>query len=170
MDPRWGPQPTLTDGTIRLRPFNPGDAWAMRAWDEDPETQRFFGYPALPPTNEHIRRAWWVIERWRREYARGERIPFLVEDAEGHRLGSVELRDVRGAEAEISYMTVPGRRREGIATAAVRLLCERAPDHFGIKRIYLKADPANEPSMAVARNCGFIEVERSHESVRYLRS
>ena len=168
--PIWGPQPRIAEGRIILRPFRPGDAWAMRAWDRDPETQRFFDYPDLPPPDEHLRRIWWVIGRWAREYERGETIPFMVEDAgNGSALGSVELHDVRDDEAEISFMTVPEHRGEGVASAAVSLLIARAFELFGIRRIFLEHDPANAASAAIARHAGFAETERSSERVRSVR-
>ena len=163
----WGPQPTITDGRLVLRPFRPLDAWAMRAWDQDPETQRYFDYPPLPPPDEHLRRIWWVIGRWAREYGSGRTIPFVIEDAErGEVLGSVELHDVRDDEAEISFMTVPEHRRKGVASAAVTLLAARAFRLFGIRRIFLDHDPANTASEAVARHAGFAETDRSPERVR----
>lgn len=82
----------------------------MRAWDRDPEAQRFFEYPPLPPPEEHLRRIWWVIGRWTREYVRGETIPFIVEDATGAVAGSVKLHDVLGTNAQISYMTIAETR------------------------------------------------------------
>jgi hypothetical protein len=96
--PDWGPQPMISDGDLTLRPFHPGDAWSMRAWNQHPQTRRLFEFPPLPPSDEHLRRIWWVIGEFRRGYERGERIPFVVTDASsGDVLGSVELHDVRGA-------------------------------------------------------------------------
>jgi RimJ/RimL family protein N-acetyltransferase len=166
--PLWGPHPAIADGKLVLRPFRPGDAWVMRVWDQDPETQRFFDHHPLPPPDEHLRRIWWVIRRWGQEYERGETIPFLVEDAEvGTALGSVELHDVPDDVAEISFMTVPGHRGKGIATAAVRLLAARAFGLFGIRKLILVHDPSNAASGIVARRCGFIETERSSDLVRH---
>jgi RimJ/RimL family protein N-acetyltransferase len=167
-NPLWGPQPTISDGQMTLRPFRPGDAWAMVEWDADPETQRFFEYPALPPPDEHLRRARWVVGEFRRGYERGERIAYVVTDARSSEpLGTVEFHDIQHDAAEISFMTVPARRREGVARRAVELLCSRAVRRFGLTRITLQHHPDNRASEIVARRTGFREVARVGASVRH---
>jgi RimJ/RimL family protein N-acetyltransferase len=139
----------------------------MRAWDQDPETQRFFEYPSLPPPDEHLRRIWWVIRRWAQEYGSGVTIPFVIGDARrGTVLGSIELHDIRGDEAEISFMTVAEHRGKGVATAAVSLLAARAFELFGIRTIFLEHHPAKRASEAVARHAGLVETDRTPERVR----
>jgi len=169
VNPEWGPLPTISDVKLALRPFDPRDAWAMRGWDQDPESQRFFEYPTLPPPDEHLRRAWWVIQRWRIQYARGETIPFIIEEANSLSiLGSVDLHQIRGDEADISYMTVPEHRRRGIATSAVRLLLAEANTRFGVETVFLEHHPDNAASAIVAKRAGFTEVERSADRIRYV--
>jgi RimJ/RimL family protein N-acetyltransferase len=169
LHPDWGPQPTISEEDLTLRPFHHGDAWSIRAWDHDPQTQRFFEFPPLPPPDEHLRRIWWVIGKFHRGYERGERLPFVVTHASaGEVLGSVELHDVRGADAEISYMTVPGHRGEGIATRAVQLLFREAPARFGISQVTLEHHVENRASEAVAYRVGFKEIERQGDAVRYV--
>jgi RimJ/RimL family protein N-acetyltransferase len=168
-NPLWGPQPTISDGRMTLRPFRPGDVWAMVDWDGDPDTQRFFKYPALPPPDEHLRRAWWVVGEFRRGYERGERIAYVVTNARsGEPLGTVEFHDVQLDTAEISFMTVPARRREGVARRAVELLCSRAAQRFGLARITLEHHPDNRASEMVAAGTGFREMSRDEVAVRYV--
>jgi RimJ/RimL family protein N-acetyltransferase len=149
-------------------PVSTRDAWAMVEWDTDPETQRFFEYPALPPPDEHLRRAWWVVGEFRRGYERGERIAYVVTDApSGEPLGTVEFHDIQRDTAEISFMTVPARRREGIAHRAVELLCSQATRLFDIARVTLEHHVDNTASQLVAARTGFREVARDGASVRY---
>jgi RimJ/RimL family protein N-acetyltransferase len=170
LNPGWGPQPTISDGGLTLRPFHPGDAWSIRDWDQDPQTQRFFEFPPLPPPDEHLRRIWWVIGEFHRDYERGERIPFVVTHASSSEvLGSVELHDVRGADAEISFMTVPSHRGEGIARQAVQLLCKQARARFGISQLTLEHHVENQASERVAHRVGFVETERNNETVKYVQ-
>jgi RimJ/RimL family protein N-acetyltransferase len=141
----------------------------MVEWDKDPETQRFFEYPALPQPDEHLRRAWWVVGEFRRGYERGERIAYVVTDAgSAEVLGTIELHDLQQDTAEISYMTVPARRREGIARRAVALLCSRAAQLFGLARITLEHHPGNRASEMVAAGTGFTEISRDGSSVRHV--
>jgi RimJ/RimL family protein N-acetyltransferase len=140
----------------------------MVEWDGDPDTQRFFEYPALPPPNEHLRRAWWVVGEFRRGYERGERIAYVVTDARsGELLGTVEFHDVQRGSAEISFMTVPARRREGVARRAVELLCSRAAGLFGIARVTLEHHVDNTASQLVAARTGFREIARADVTVRH---
>jgi RimJ/RimL family protein N-acetyltransferase len=162
--PLWGPQPTLTEGITMIRPFEPRDAWAVFAWDDEEELARWFDQPPLPPPDEHYRRCLWVITRWRRDYERGSRAAFAVLDTStcSDAIGMVELSGLdnrRDRSANISYSIVVARRRQGIATRAVRLACEWAFQSFGLARIDLEHDAANVGSGAVARAAGFTKVE-----------
>jgi RimJ/RimL family protein N-acetyltransferase len=140
----------------------------MVEWDRDPDTQRFFEFPALPPLDEHLRRAWWVVGEFRRGYEHGERIAYVVTDARSAEvLGNVELHDLQRDTAEISYMTVPAHRREGIARRAVALLCSQAADRFGVARVTLEHHVDNRASEIVAANTGFTEISRDDVSVRH---
>jgi RimJ/RimL family protein N-acetyltransferase len=171
-NPLWGRQPTISDERLTLRPFHPRDAWAMVEWDQDPETQRFLEFPRLPPYDEHLRRAWWVIRAlFRAGYERGERVAYVVVDARsGEPAGSVDLHDIEGNTAELSYMTVRNRRGTGVARDAVRLLCSHARERFGITRITLGHHLDNRASEAVATSTGFSEVQRTRGGVRYERT
>lgn len=56
-----------------------------------------------------------------------------------------------------------------MATAAVRLLCSKARDRFGITTVYLEHHPDNEASRSVARKAGFVQIGRSSRGIRYVR-
>jgi RimJ/RimL family protein N-acetyltransferase len=72
-------------------------------------------------------------------------------------LGTVAL--VRGAADpgrwSIGYWVAPWARRQGVATAAVRLLSRFGFDELGVQRIELLAEPENVGSVAVAEAAGF---------------
>jgi RimJ/RimL family protein N-acetyltransferase len=170
--PVWGPQPTLTDGAILLRPFEPRDAWAIFQWDDEAELARWFDQPPLPPPDEHYRRCLWVIAEWRRDYERGRRAGFAVCDASvrSAAIGMVELGELhkRGdRSANVSYSTVAARRRHGVATRAVRLACTWGFQTLELGRIDLEHDAANLGSGAVARAAGFTNVEVTPQHMLY---
>jgi RimJ/RimL family protein N-acetyltransferase len=167
---RWATQPIISDERLALRPFRPLDAWDMVEWDQDWDTQRFFDFPPLPPYDEHLRHAWWVIRWFREAFLRGNAIAYVISDAEsGQALGTVEFHHVDGTTAEISFMTVSTRRREGIASHALRLLCDEGRERFGITHVVLEHHPDNTGSAGVARRAGFTEVQRTPDCVRYQR-
>src|SRR4051794_8431314 len=117
-------QPTLSDGVVMLTPSSIDDAPTMVQWDHDSEMARWFDWELVPPKPEDLRHAQEVVERWHREYALGQRIPWAVRDpTREHLLGSVELRPRVDAGADASYATSPLFRGMGYATRALRLAC-----------------------------------------------
>jgi [ribosomal protein S5]-alanine N-acetyltransferase len=60
---------------------------------------------------------------------------------------------------EVGYTIFPDHRRRGYATAAVRALIAAAEAH-GIRRFIASVGPENEPSLAIVRRLGFVEVGR----------
>lgn len=61
---------------------------------------------------------------------------------------------------EIGYSILDERRRRGYATEAVRALVEWALAHPDVDRVIASIAPTNEPSLALARRLGFVEVGR----------
>jgi RimJ/RimL family protein N-acetyltransferase len=60
---------------------------------------------------------------------------------------------------EIGYTVFPEHRRRGYATEAVRTLIAAA-EAQGIRRFIASIGPENEPSVAIVRRLGFVEVGR----------
>jgi [ribosomal protein S5]-alanine N-acetyltransferase len=60
---------------------------------------------------------------------------------------------------EVGYTVFPPHRRQGYATEAVRGLLEHARGQ-GIDRAIASVSPHNEPSLALVRRLGFVEVGR----------
>ena len=60
------------------------------------------------------------------------------------------------------WLTASGRGR-GIATKAVRLLCDWAFTELGLERLTLKTYKANVSSRRVAERVGFRPSEQAHE-------
>ena len=60
---------------------------------------------------------------------------------------------------EIGYTIFPEHRRRGYATEAVRALLTAA-EAQGIRRFVASVGPENEPSLAIVRRLGFVEVGR----------
>jgi len=70
----------------------------------------------------------------------------------------VNARRARDA-VEVGYTVFPEHRRRGYATEAVRGLIEHARAQ-GVHRVIASVGPKNEPSLALVRRLGFVEVGR----------
>ena len=70
-------------------------------------------------------------------------------------LGAVGLMPDRPGSAELAYWVRPAQRGRGIAAQAVLATTPWAHRSLGIPRIWLEIQPANEPSLRVARRAGY---------------
>ena len=85
---------------------------------------------------------------------------------DGTMVGHVGYHGPPGANAlrapdavEVGYTVFPEHRRQGYATEAVRGLLEHARGQ-GIDRVIASVGPQNEPSLALVRRLGFVEIGR----------
>jgi len=88
---------------------------------------------------------------------RGEAMPCCVEDAAtGEVLGAVGVHgiDLGRRTAEAGYWTAPWALRRGVALTGTRLITDWAFDAFGLRRIELEIDDANDPSLRLADRLG----------------
>jgi RimJ/RimL family protein N-acetyltransferase len=137
----------LSDGIVRLRPWEPADAPAIVdciAGDE--EMARWLDQLPQPYTLADAR-AYIGME--------GEE-KFAVTEAEtGRVLGSVGLRwDAPESAAEVGYWIRRDARGRGLMTRAV-VLVSRHAFAAGAARVALRADPENVGSCRVAEKAGF---------------
>lgn len=149
------PNPPLSDGTVALRPWEPGDAPAIAAWGADPEIVRWSGVPAGYTESAAIDYHRWIDEA----RAEGRAVAFAIVDAaSGSVIGSCDLRrpdPEDPALGEIGYLLSPNARGRGYATRAVRLLVGWAFDVLGIERVQALAHPDNPRSQTVLERLGF---------------
>jgi ribosomal-protein-alanine N-acetyltransferase len=71
-------------------------------------------------------------------------------------------------QVELGYCILPPHRRRGLATAAVRLLLDRARREPTVDRVIARIAPGNAPSVGVVTRCGFVP-ERDHLHPRWGR-
>jgi RimJ/RimL family protein N-acetyltransferase len=140
----YDPGVELTDGEILLRPMQASDAPGIVAGLNDPDVARFM--PTIPsPYTSSDAEAW--VERCAEVWRTGESAPFaIVGVAGGELLGSIELNG-----ATIGYWVAVEARGRGIATRALRLICEWATE----LPLRLTTHPANGASQRVAEKAGF---------------
>jgi len=145
---------TIAAGWLTLRPFTPADIpWVYEVL-QDPVTQRFMQLPSpyrLEDAASHVEH----------EYIAGgeggRRADFVAQDAAtAIPLGRVGLRLGEPGAAEIGYWVDPRARKRGVATAAVRAVCQWAMTTAGIEMIEWRCEAGNIASRRVAEKAGFL--------------
>ncbi|HYQ33687.1 MAG TPA: GNAT family N-acetyltransferase, partial [Lapillicoccus sp.] len=141
--------PTLSDGTVTLRPVTPDDVAAVVEQSLDPETVRWTSVP--PDYTEADARAF--LQHGVEEQAAGRRTTWAVEH-DGGFAGLVSLRTQGDGVEEVSFAGHPAHRGRGLVTAAVRLMCAYAFEH-GAQVVLWHTLLGNFASRRVAWKAGF---------------
>jgi RimJ/RimL family protein N-acetyltransferase len=142
----------------RLEDFE--ESFAM--WG-DPRVTRYIG--GKPSTREEM---WSRLLRYVGHWdLLGFGFWVVREKATGRFVGEVGLADFRrecapslGAAKEAGWALAPWAHGKGFATEAVRAALGWAESQFGPERVVCIIDPGNEPSVNVARKCGFRQFAR----------
>ena len=145
----------LTDGTVRLRPWDAGDVPALLDLESDPDVLRWYLRGGAAPTEEqvagHVRAA-------PAEWLAGTNARCVILDAAtGEVAGSVALWvESPGARlGNLGYALRPGHRGRGLASRAVTLLARWAFERAGLERVHAGAVVANTGSRRVLERAGF---------------
>jgi RimJ/RimL family protein N-acetyltransferase len=147
--------PTIIEADgVRLRPYRPADADDLVSGYGDTETRRFMH--ALPAPFSHRHAEWYISEGVPAIIAEGGAAYAIADPATDRLLGGAGLERAVPSrqQAELGYWVGPWARRRGVATAAVRALCERA-FRTGTARLELLTHWENEASQRVALAAGF---------------
>lgn len=153
---RWcrGPQPTLSDGIVTLRPWQDGDADDVLAACQDDEIQRWTTVPIpyrLADAEEFIRSS-------RQLWASGTEAPFALVNANDDSLigscGLVRI-DTDEGVGEVGYWTAPWARRRGHLTRALTLLAAWASESTDLTNLSAAVEPENTASVRSALAAGF---------------
>ncbi|SEH03678.1 Protein N-acetyltransferase, RimJ/RimL family [Nonomuraea solani] len=119
---------------------------------DDPEMDRWT--PLRSPFDVAAATAYLAKARQSRADDRGIQLAITVEDDRPR--GEVLLhRTGNPGEGEIAYGIGRQYRRQGLAKRAVELMTRHALQDWGMTRVLLRIDPANEGSQAVAAAAGF---------------
>lgn len=156
------------DGVVCLSLYRVEDAGVMTSGDADAEHRRRFDFPNdFVPSIAHSER---VIEQWERDRAEGARFVFATRDAStGELLGGCELLPVASGRANVSYWTYPSHRGHGVASRAVKLICDLAREELGFRELEIVTDPDHAASRKVAFRAGFREVGPRGPRTLYVR-
>lgn len=159
--------PTLGEGHVVLRAPRPEDARGSWEQGQDPESVRFTSVP-VPYTQADSRE---YVEQiipagWREDRDYTFVVDALHTDAgvaEGSAgssagtryAGSVGLRPLGGARAEIAYGAHPWARGRGVMEAALRLLLDWGFVDLGLHTVLWQSDRGNLTSRRLAWRLGF---------------
>jgi RimJ/RimL family protein N-acetyltransferase/8-oxo-dGTP pyrophosphatase MutT (NUDIX family) len=157
-----GPQPTLRDGDVVLRPWTNDDVDVARLKHDDLIAQSF-GFPGVIPTHDQQADA---VTRWREQYADERRVVNFVVERAGEVAGSVEVRQVRDGAGELSWTLYAGHRGQGTARRAVRLLIAYCFSDLGLERVEAHVEPGNIASLRLASRSGMRRegIVRGHQA------
>jgi RimJ/RimL family protein N-acetyltransferase len=143
----------ITAGEIRLRPFAVGDIPWVYEVSLDPAVQKYLQLPIpyrMSDADYFVREM--AIAAWERK----ERAEFVVEQGgKEEPLGRVGFGLDGSGAAQIGYWMDPRARGRGVATAAVRALCEWGFRTLGLGLIEWRAEVGNMASRRVAEKAGF---------------
>jgi RimJ/RimL family protein N-acetyltransferase len=143
----------IAAGWLTLRPFTPADIpWVYEVL-LDPVVQRFMQVPSpyrFEDAASHVEQGY--IAGW----DDGRRAEFVAEDASATPLGRVGLRLVEPGAAEVGYWVDPRARNRGVATTAVRAVCQWVVTTAGIEVIEWRCQAGNVASRRVAEKAGFL--------------
>jgi RimJ/RimL family protein N-acetyltransferase len=150
---RFAQPAELSDGRVRLRALRAADKPAAVAALNDELVGRFLLQPPYPygdgDFDEFLRES---ADSWPLRHA----ARWAMVDGDDAYLGAISL-DITAAHetGEIGYHVAPWCRRQGVASAALRLVRDWAFDVLGLQRLELTADVDNLVSQRVAQGAGF---------------
>ena len=170
----WQPrEPPLivVDDSFVLDRWRSADGPALRRFDLDPDTARFFGYSveqaaAMPDSHyDGDTRARGNLHAWRE----GRQLNLAIRRSlDGEAVGWVELR--RAAEQdEVSYNVTAELRGQGIAPRALSALLVWAASQIGLRCARLACHVDNVASRRVAEKCGFVLVSQDGDEYKFER-
>ena len=152
---RW-PARWTAAGPIRLRPWSDDDLATVEDLARDPYVPLIGSVPAVP--SPAAGRAY--VARQHERLATGTGWSFAVALAATDRaVGGAGLWPHPDGPATAGYVIAPADRGQGYAVAALTALVAFACE-VGQDAVELLVEPGNRASCAVARRCGFAEVER----------
>lgn len=148
--------PVIDAGPFTLRPPDSQDAAALLRACQDTSAVHWTNIPVpyFPETaaqwiREHTydpvnAQAWWAHPTWS-----------IVRTAPAHWIGIVEVRPLDHGAVDLALLIEPEHRQLGIATQAIRAVCEWSFDVLGAQVIRWSTPAGNDAAVALARRVGF---------------
>ena len=132
--PIAAPENQLSDGVLRLAPFELADAVTVMKWDADPEVQHWYDWPLTPAWNDpgtyqarraHAER---VVQAQHAAWSEGTQFAFVIHSAAtGEGLGWLDLQPRGPGRGNVAYGILTEHTGKGVATRSVQLAEKIAP-------------------------------------------
>jgi ribosomal-protein-alanine N-acetyltransferase len=107
------------------------------------------------------------------EQAAGVLHQHVLVESDGSIVGRINLFDVAGGSANLGYRIAQRAAGRGLATAAVKQICEIAARDYGLTRLRAAAARDNAASQAVLARTGFVRVGETtvggRTAIQYVR-
>lgn len=137
---------------ITLRTFEPGDAFAVRAWFEDTQTTAML-LEQRDGLSDSAARDW--VQRAALEEGEDRKWAIAL-DGLDRAAGFTALYGLgRQLAPEIGILIAPEARGEGVGRRALELTTDRAFGEFAAHRLYARILATNEASQALFSSLGF---------------
>ncbi|SOD71843.1 RimJ/RimL family protein N-acetyltransferase [Jatrophihabitans sp. GAS493] len=136
---------------VRLRPLTDADVPAIVVACQDGQTQRFTTIP-IPYTEQDGQE---FIALAASGYANGRNPIFAISTDEHPYAGSIDLRLDGEGGAEVGFAVAPWARCNGVASSALRTICDWGFDALALQRIEWLAFVGNWGSRRTAERVGF---------------
>ncbi len=145
--------PTLTDGTVTLRPWRDEDV-PVAVSGHDDLIAEWAGADA--PTVEEQRQQ---VRGWREAWRRDRSVAAFVVEVDGAMAGHVEVTATEAGGGTLTWVLLEGQRGHGYATRAVRVLVDWALTEaslggLGLQRVEARFDVRHDASHRVATRAG----------------
>jgi RimJ/RimL family protein N-acetyltransferase len=146
--------PTLTDGTVTLRPWRPSDAADLQREVQDPAVVRWMALDVPYPIEVAEAFIAGTPKAWQERTA----AHFVITDDSDHLAGYLGVLSVedRMRVVEFGYWVAAAHRGRGMATEALRLAVDWVKAELAPERLELGMLDGNAASAAVAESAGFV--------------
>lgn len=147
------PMPCLAAGRYLLRAWTDADAPAVVEAAGD----AYIVATTTVPAGGSAADAAQFVARQRRRLEEGTGYSFAIAAADGTVAGQVGVwvRELDAGRVELGYWTLPSRRGQGVATAAVGAASAWALSTLGAARLQAYVEPWNTASVRTLQRCGY---------------
>ncbi len=148
----------MKDSLVTLRALEPDDVDYLYKWENDPEIWRVSA--TLAPFSRHSLLEYIADSLTKDVFEMHQVRLIIVENLSRKPVGAIDLYDVSVPDMRASVgisINATERRRNGLATSALRLLTEYAFGVLGLHQLHARISIGNEASRRLFAKCGFTE-------------
>lgn len=148
----------MKNSLVTLRALEPDDVDYLYTWENDTEIWKVSA--TLAPFSRHNLLEYIADSLTKDVFEMHQVRLIIVENTSGNPVGAIDLYDVAVPDMRASVgisINAAGRRRNGLATSALKLLTKYAFDVLGMHQLHARISVSNEASRKLFAKCGFAE-------------